>query len=187
MANVLFISEARLKSLTAVHDNVEPDDLMPYVVQAQDIYLQDVLGTKFYQSLKTAVSASTLTAAETTLIEDYISPAIANYSLYLAIPTLNYKFKNKSILNPSSEESLNTGFDEMKYLRENVLDTAQFYMTRTQEYICDNSTEFPDYTQPGSDGMMPNPRSPYNSGIVMPDSRGCRCYGECDCIIPLNY
>ena len=174
--NVLFISEARLKALTAIHENVEPEDLMPYVVQAQDIYVQDILGTKFFNYLKTTISAGTaLSTAETTLVEDYISPAVANYSLYLAIPTLNYKFKNKSILNPSSEESLNTGFDEMKYLRENVLDTAQFYMTRTQEYMCDNSSEFPDYTQPGSDGMMPNPRSPYSSGIVMPYSRGCGC------------
>ncbi len=186
MANVLFISEARLKSLTAIHDNVEPNDLMPFVLQAQDIYVQDVLGTKFYNSLKTNVSGDTLTTEETTLINDYISPALANYSLYLAIPTLNYKFKNKSILNPSSEESLNTGFDEMKYLRENTLDTAQFYMARALDYLCDNSSAFPDYTNPGSDGMMPNPRSPYNSGIVMPRS-GCSCRGECECIIPLNY
>ena len=135
MANVLFISEARLKSLTAVHENVEPDDLMPYVVQAQDIYLQDVLGTKFFQSLKTAVSTATLTAAETTLIEDYISPAIANYSLYLAIPTLNYKFKNKSILNPSSEESLNTGFDEMKYKRKCVRYSTILYDTNSRIYL----------------------------------------------------
>jgi|TARA_R110000782_G_scaffold108664_1_gene197258 hypothetical protein len=174
--NALFISEARLKSLTAVHENVEPDDLMPYVVQAQDIYLQDVLGTKLFNSLKALIVAGTaLNAYQLTLIEDYISPTIANYSLYLAIPTLNYKFKNKSILNPSSEESLNTGFSEMKYLRESVLDTAQFYMTRTQEYLCDNSSQFPDFTQPGNDGMMPNPRSPYNSGIVMPHSTGCGC------------
>ena len=40
MAQVLFISEARLKSLTAIHDNVEPDDLMPYVVQAQDVFVK---------------------------------------------------------------------------------------------------------------------------------------------------
>ena len=96
MANVLFISEARLKSLTAIHDNVEPNDLMPFVLQAQDIYVQDVLGTKFYNSLKTAVSGTTLTTEEEALINDYISPALANYSLYLAIPTLNYKFKNFS-------------------------------------------------------------------------------------------
>ena len=181
MANVLFISEARLKSLTAIHDNVEPNDLMPFVLQAQDIYVQDVLGTKFYNSLKTNVSGASLTTEETTLINDYISPALANYSLYLAIPTLNYKFKNKSILNPSSEESLNTGFDEMKYLRENTLDTAQFYMARALDYLCDNSSAFPDYSQPGSDGMMPNKRSPYNSGIVMPYSDGCSCGDVCNC------
>ena len=63
MAQVLFISEARLKSLTAIHDNVEPDDLMPYVVQAQDVYIQDILGTTLYNHLKDAIVANTLTSA----------------------------------------------------------------------------------------------------------------------------
>jgi hypothetical protein len=33
----------------------------------------------------------------------------------------------------------------------------------------------------GSDGMMPNKRSPYNSGIVMPYSDGCSCGDVCNC------
>jgi len=55
MPNVLFISEVRLKALTAIHDNVEPNDLMPYVLMAQDIYIQDTLGTTYYNNLKTSV------------------------------------------------------------------------------------------------------------------------------------
>jgi hypothetical protein len=47
MSYVLFISEARLKRLTAIHDNVEPQELTPFVQQAQDIYIQDVLGFGF--------------------------------------------------------------------------------------------------------------------------------------------
>ena len=93
MANVLFISEARLKALTAVHDNVQPNDIMPFVLQSQDIYIQDILGTTLYNNLKTAVSASTTTAAEQTLINDYLSPTLANYAIYLALPSLNYKVK----------------------------------------------------------------------------------------------
>ncbi len=171
--NVLFISEGRLKAITAIDDNVEPDDLVPYVVQAQDIYIQDILGTTMYNSLKTAVSASTLTDAETVLIDNYIAPTAANYALYLALPTLNYKIKNKSVLNPSSEESDNTTLDEIKYLRQSVEDTAQFYAQRTIEYLNANDTEFPDYVNPDSDYMLPNKRSQYNHGIFLPTGLGC--------------
>ncbi len=171
--NVLFISEGRLKAVTAIHDNVEPDDLVPYVVQAQDIYIQDILGTTMYNSLKTAVSASTLTAAEELLIDNYIAPTTANYALYLALPTLNYKVKNKSVLNPSSEESLNTGLDEIKYLRQSVEDTAQFYAQRTIEYLKANDQDFPDYRNPDSDYMLPNKRTQYQHGVFIPSAVGC--------------
>lgn len=179
MANVLFISEQRLKSLTAIHDNVEPNDLMPYVVQAQDIYIQDIVGTTFYNSLKAAIVGGSLTAKETTLIDDYIAPTTANYALYLALPTLNYKVKNKSVLSPSAEEALNTGLDEIKFLRDSVKDTAQFYAQRTIEYLNANDSDFSDYTNPDSDYMLPNKNTQYNAGIYIPSSN-IRCSICCD-------
>jgi len=189
MANVLFISEQRLKSLTAIHDNVEPNDLMPYVVQAQDIYIQEICGTTFYNHLKDAIVASTLTTAEETLIDDYIASTAANYALYLALPTLNYKIKNKSVLSPSSEEAVNTGLDEIKFLRDSVKDTAQFYAQRTIDYLCANESEFPTYQNPNiDDGMLPNRNTQYNAGIYIPSSNhGCGSCGESDCVCNVKY
>jgi len=185
MAQVLFISEQRLKSLTAIHENVEPDDLMPYVVQAQDIYIQELLGTTFYNHLKDAIVANTLTTPETTLIDDYLANTAANYALYLALPTLNYKFKNKAVLSPSSEEAINVGLDEIKYLRDSVLDTAQFYAQRAIDFLCNNDSDYPTYQNPNiDDGMLPNRNTQYNAGVFIPSSntRGCgSCEGDCVC------
>ena len=175
---VLFISEYRLKEITQIHENVEPDDLRPFVTQAQDIYVQELLGTKFYNALKAKVPSNSFTTAERTLIDSYLSFMIANYSLYLALPSLNYKIKNKSVLNPSSEESLNTGLEEIKYLRSSVLDTAQFYAERTREFLRDNSTDFADYLNSGVDGMMPNKQGIYSHGVYIPYKRGCGLYPE---------
>lgn len=55
--NVLFISEEKLKSYTSIHQSVSPTDLTPYVLQAQDIYLQNYLGATFYQQLQDQVRA----------------------------------------------------------------------------------------------------------------------------------
>lgn len=173
MAYVLFISEQRLKKITAIHDNVEPDDITPFVVQAQDIYIQDILGTKFYNSLKDGIVAGTLTTPETTLIDDYIAPCTANWALYLALPTLNFKIKNKAVMTPTSEESTSNGLDEIKYLRDATKDSAQFYGQRVVEYLNDNVGDFPDYSNPGVDGMMPSHRNQYEHGIYIPSSRYC--------------
>ena len=40
MAYVLFISEAKLKDSTAINLNVDPQILLPYVLQAQRIYIE---------------------------------------------------------------------------------------------------------------------------------------------------
>ena len=173
MRDYLFISEARLKALTQVHTNVEPDDLTIFVVQAQDIYIQELLGTFFYNNLKDRAFSGTTSSEEETLIDYYLAPMLANYTLYLALPSLNYKIKNKSVLNPSAEEAENTDLQEIKYLRGSVKDTAEFYTERAREYLRDNQEYFSDYINPGTDGMMPNRHNPYFQGIYIPKKYGC--------------
>ncbi len=167
---VIMISEARLKKLTSIHANVEPDELLPFVTQAQDLKLQDVLGTKFYKNLKDSIADDTLTTEEEELLNDYIAPFLAQYALYYALPSINYKVTNKAVLNPSSEESLNADLEQLKYLRQSVRDTAEFYESRLRDYLCDFSDYFPDYVNPGTTGMTPSLAKNSTSGIFTPNS-----------------
>jgi len=162
------ISENRLKKLTSIHENVEPDDLMPFVTQAQDLKIQDILGTKFYNNLKDSIVADDLTAAEDELLDEYIAPTLANYALYYALPHINYRVQNKAVLNPTSEESNAVDLEQLKFLRQAVRDTAEFYESRLREYLCDFSNDFPDYLNPGTDGMMPSATKNSTSGIFTP-------------------
>ena len=173
MPNVVFISEGRLKKLTSIHENVEPDDLMPFVIQAQDIYIQEALGTKFYNNLKIKVSGGTTTTYEQELLNDYIAPTLANYSLWLAFPHLNYKVKNKALLQGTSEEAATTDLNTTKYVRGSIENTAQFYRERLRKYLEDFAVNFPDYTNPGTDGMQPNRQNDYFSGLHIPHPIGC--------------
>ena len=173
MANVLFISEGRLKKLTAIHENVEPQDLMPHVQDAQAIHVQGLLGTKYYNILKTRIEGATLTAADTTLLDDYIASMLANYALYQAMPTLTYKIFNKSLMQPDSETAVTATLDQMKYIRQSTLDTAEFYRERAREYLRDNIELYPEYNNPGSDGMMPDYNQRYFHGIVIPKGSSC--------------
>jgi hypothetical protein len=179
MATVIFISEQRLKSLTALHTNVEPQDLMPAVQQSQDIYVQELLGTTFYNGLRSRVLAGTTTAAEQTLLNDYIGPMLANFALYMAIPTLSYKIFNKSILQPTSEESQPATLEQIQWVRDQVFSTAQFYRERSREFLCNNDTDYPEYINPSTlDGMLPDKQRSYYGGLVIPKYRGCGYYNE---------
>ena len=165
MENVLLVSEQRMKQWTSLDNNIRIDVLTPSIIQAQDIYIQDTLGTKFYKRLKAGVIANDLTTNETTFLKDYVGPCLIQYSLYLLLPNLKYKMVEAGIVNGTSEETQATTLDEMKYLRESAMDTAMFYNQRMLEYLQDNPGMFVTYNNPGTDGMQPNKDTPYFSGL----------------------
>jgi len=186
MANTaLLVSEQRMKQWTQLDDNVRMDDITPFILQAQDIYLQDTLGTRFYNHLKDGIIAGTLIADEQTLLNDYIGPTLMQYALYLMLPSIKYKIANQGILNGTSEETSPTTLDELQYLRQSTLDTAEFYNKRLLNFFQDNPNLFPKYQNPGTDGMMPNKRNPYFAGLVTPRNNETYYedrWGECsDC------
>ena len=162
----LLVSEQRMKQWTALDNNTRTEEITPFIINAQDVYIQDTLGTKFYLKLKDGIVNNTLTADETHILNEYIAPTLMQYSLYLMLPTIKYKIVEKGVLNGTSEETAATTLDELKYLRQSTMDLAEFYNKRLLEFLFDNPSMFPEYTNPGTDGMTPNKRNPYFSGLV---------------------
>lgn len=163
----LLVSEQRLKQWTNLDSNVRVEEITPFIIQAQDIYVQDSLGTKFFNRIKDGIINSNLTTDEQTLLNDYIGPMLMQYALYLMMPGLKYKLVDKGVVSGTSEESTQTSLDELKYLRQSALDTAEFYNERLREYLIDNPGMFEFYDTPGVDGMHPNKQTPYFSGLVV--------------------
>ena len=153
---VLFISEDKLKDSTAINLNVDVNLLLPYVRQAQKLYVETKLGTDLNQKLKDLIVAGTLSlpanAAYKTLIDDYIGDMLPNWAFYHAIPFLRFKIENGNIYSKTSETGNALSTDEAQHLREEVRNTAEYYTERLIDYICNNNSLFPEYnTNTGSD------------------------------------
>ena len=90
MSYVLFISEAKLKDSTAINLNVDVELLLPYVRQAQKLYVETKLGTDLTQKLKDLITAGTIgdvgNEAYKTLVDDYIGDMLPNWAFYHAVP-----------------------------------------------------------------------------------------------------
>lgn len=167
MIYALLISEQKLKQYTPMDSNVEMEEIRPFIIQAQDLKLQSLLGTNFMQDLMAKVDSDSLNEKETELIKYYIQPLLANYTLYLALPNLAYKIHNKAIVQPTSEESTSVSLDIIKYLRDAYKNNSDFYVDRLTDYLCDYSNDFPLYTSTNIKGMQPM-TSKNNSGIYLP-------------------
>ncbi len=166
---VKFISVDYLKENTTIQNNVDSDVVAPFIKKAQDTHLQQILGSRFYNHLCDAFVAGTLTSDEEDLIRDYIQQMVAEWTLYLVLPHLNYKLTNKAISQQSSEFSNPSALEEVKYLRTSVRDLAEFYSERLTTYLCDFKSLFPVYVSPGTnENLVKNSRT-FFSGMYIPN------------------
>jgi len=156
MAYVLFISEAKLKDSTAINLNVSTDLLLPYVRQAQKLYVEPKLGTTLYEKLESLITAGTIgnvgNEAYKTLVDEYIGDMLPNWAFYHAIPFLRFKIENGNIYSKTSETGTALSTEEAQHLREEVRNTAEYYTERLIDYVTNNTTSFPEYnTNSGAD------------------------------------
>jgi hypothetical protein len=164
--NVLFISEEKLKSYTSIHESVSPEDLTPYVLQAQDIYLMNYLGMPFYKQLKDQILAGQISIPNQFLLNNYIGQILVNYAMYHAMPFLKYKIFNKSILSPDAEHSGSIDLNELKFLQNEVRMVAESYVDQMQIFLSNNLSDYPAYANANSrEGQAPDTKTPYFSGI----------------------
>ena len=166
MSYILFISEDKLKASTAINLNVDVNILLPYVRQAQKLYVETKIGTDLSDKLKSLIQAGTLGAvgneAYKTLVDDYIGDMLPNWAFYHCIPFLRFKIENGNIYSKTSETGNALSTEESQHLREEVRNTAEYYTERLIEYICNNNSLFPEYnTNTGAD-VNPDKNAYYN-------------------------
>jgi len=172
MASVLLISENKLKAFTNINKNVDMDLLKAEIKVSQDIDLQTALGTKFYNSLLSKVSATgnTFTSDEKTLVDDYIAPFLIHSAYHTAIPHIHYRTMNRGIMEGEAESARGVDIETMKYLRNVQRQRADFYQQRMLDWLNTGAGQnlFPDYNSASSyDGMIPDRTAKYNAGIVL--------------------
>lgn len=168
MATALFISETYLKTITAISSNVDVKDLIPFVEQSQDIHIQDAIGSRLYTTLQTAISSNTLNSDQTELL-NLIRPCLAYYAMHSALPFINFKIRNVGVVKQNGENTTNADLAEIKFLRNEVKDTAEYYLQRINTYLCNYGNRHPTYTSPDGKGIMPSAND-YSCDLYLDDT-----------------
>ena len=175
MAYVLFISESKLKSSTAINLNVDPNTILPYVLQAQRIYIEPKLGTTLYQKLETEITAGTLAGAYKTLVDEYIGDCLPSLAFHMCIPYLRFKTENGNIYSKTSETGTALSTEEAQHLREEVRNTAEYYTERMIKYVTNNTSSFPEYSTNSGADVNPDQNAYYaGMNLERPSRQGTK-------------
>ena len=163
---VLFLSVDYLRDNTVINGNVDSELLEPFILLAQNVHVETIVGTKLYNDIIAKIEADTLTGNNKTLVDDYLQPALVQWSLYESLPFINYRLTNKAISTKSSDNSEAVELDELHYLRTNVRDVAEYMSERATKFLRANKTLYPLFSlNVDCDEIKPN-KTNYFSGIV---------------------
>lgn len=150
----LLISTNDLKNNTIIEKNLEDHVILPNIINAHTIDLQEVLSSScdmkgqtysFYNYLLDKVRTETTSVNENYLIDNYIIPFLIQVSLFRCLPYLWSKIENSSIVLKETENTKSLDLVELKYLRGDITKDANFLKERLIKYLCNNSTLFPQY------------------------------------------
>lgn len=188
MANVKFLSAQKVKDNSRINGNVDNKLLDPLILECQQDYILPIIGSGIYNQLITQITASTLTALNITLLDDYIVPCLIKYIEYEAPHYLNFKFTNANVGKKNTDESTPVNLEEMEVLMDRIKKKAEVRAERITKYLKTNYTSYPLYLNPGSthDTVFAS-RTNYTCGMVLDDDICNRC-GEyrCDCMIGMQ-
>jgi len=80
MAKAIFVSPKYIKQKSIVSGNVDPDKMIQFIETAQDIHVQNYLGSNLYIKLQNIVDDGTIddlgNEAYRTLLTDFIKPML---------------------------------------------------------------------------------------------------------------
>jgi len=152
MATALFISRTDLVKNTIIDGNVDTDKFIQFIKIAQEIHITNYLGSKLYDKISADIVADTLTGDYLSLVKDYIQPMLIHFAMVEYLPFASFQLKNGGVFKHSSENAESVSKSEIEFLIQKQRDFSEYYTRRFVDYICFNSTKFPEYlNNSGSD------------------------------------
>lgn len=142
---IYFVSEAYLRTLPILTQNLDIKDVWPNVWPAQDLHVEPLLGGYFYEQLLMSYSAMTLTPDEEVLV-NHIKPGLAYRAAEMSLPFIQYQVKNKGPQTQFGENSSNTDIPVLSYLRKELRNRAEAYEQRLKTYLCANQSLYSGLT-----------------------------------------
>jgi hypothetical protein len=166
MAKALFITRDDIVKFTAMNGNIDTDKFIQYISIAQDIHLQNYLGSKLFKKLNDGIVANNLTQDYKDLLSDYIKPMLIHWSMVEFLPFSAYTIASKGVFKHTSENATSVDKSEIDYLVEKERSVANHYTTRFIDYMSFNQSKFPEYNLNSNGDMFPDSEANFTGWVL---------------------
>jgi hypothetical protein len=166
MAQVLFVSPADVIKRTGINGNVDRDQMIQFIKIAQDIHIQQILGTKLFNKIASDINAGSLAGNYQSLLTNYIQDMVIHYAAIEILPYIHYKVANGGIYTKGSENGTNITKEDLDYLIQKERDIAEHYSRRFIDYMSFNNALYPEYNTNNNEDMYPTKNQNFNGWVL---------------------
>jgi hypothetical protein len=173
---ILLINCEYFKKLTQINGAVEDTFILPCITLAQDKYVQAYTGQSLMEKMKADLNS--WDEPYLTFYNNHLVKVVAWWTMVELVPKLTYKYNNGTLGQYAAEGFTAIGDSEMKDEILRVKSNAEYYTQKMIEYLCDNSSDFPEYTT-CVQGKRPPRKSPYTgTSFLFSDNYPTRKFGH---------
>jgi hypothetical protein len=167
MPSALFIKRSDLVNNTALSGNVDTDKFIQFIKIAQDIHIQNYLGTDLYNKISADIIANTLSGDYLTLVNDYVQPMLIHFAMTEYLPFAAYTIANGGVYKKGAENSSNVSKEEVDSLISKERDYAEYYTQRFIDYMSFNAqSKFPEYYSNNNEEIYPDKNALFNGWML---------------------
>ena len=143
----LILTEEDFKELAPVSGDLDWGYVTAPVLATQDKWIQPTLGQALYEKIMTDVAADNIADPYKLLLDDYIMRTTVWFTCYLGLPFWGVKVVNSGIIQRIVDDGVQIDFSDIDKLARLCRGQGEFYKQRLIDYLCANSSDFPEYLE----------------------------------------
>lgn len=174
-SEILLSSEAYIKNVTNISDNIAGKYILAALRDAQEIGLKGILGENLLDAAKALVESGDITSSDYSAYKDLVDEC----QLYLAYMTavevtnrVSYKIGNFGVAKSTDENLQVATFEEIAKMQYYYQSKADAYCLQLQNWLLENRVSFDELTDCQCHKIESNLYSAASCGIWLGGARG---------------
>ena len=150
MDEVFLTNETFVRSVTNIDDNVQSKYLLSAIREAQEVNLQEIIGSALLEKLKSLVAGGSIEDSGNTAYKKLVeqSQLFLAYQVIAKICIIASVKISNGVLQTTSDENLNpVSIEDSFTVRDYYQAQADFFASRLQAFILNNKADYPELSQ----------------------------------------
>ena len=148
MEKVLLLDEELMKSTLSVDNNLASGYIRPAIILAQDIYLEETIGTALMLKLKSVVFDKMKNGKDIPqpykALLDKVQKMLMHYATAYIIDNVSGKISNAGVLRTEDEKMTSLSASELAERKANAIHYGDVYRGRLQRFLIANYNDYPE-------------------------------------------